>query len=169
VSSNTFNSLPSLVAEEESIEAVNQGRLRDGYLSPSERRNEKNLGPTGPFRHFVEEYIAEGAAAHYQTEAFNKVQGSLGKFFRYVIESEQVENIDEIRPSTVTRFLQAELQRGIRNKMIIGHISTFFDWMICSRYSDCGNPLVPPMHRPLVGPYDYKNRPLKEKDTDNNE
>ncbi len=166
--SNTPTTLSSIAPEEESMEVVYHGRLRDGYLSPSERRKEKILGPTGPFRHFVEEYIADGAAAHYRKEAFNKVQRSLGKFFRYVVKSEQIENIDDIRPSTVTRFLQAELQRGIRNKMIIGHISRFFDWMICSRHSDYGNPLVPPLHRPLVGLYDYNNRRLKEKDADSN-
>jgi hypothetical protein len=169
MSNNTPESLPSIATEAGSMESVYPGRLRDGYLSPSELRNEKNLGPTGPFRHFIEEYIGKGAAAHYKMEAFNKVQGSLGKFFRYVAQSERIVDIDEIRPSTVTRFLETEMKRGIRNKMIIGHISTFFDWMICSRHSDCGNPVVPPMHRPLVGIYNYNNRLLREKGAQDNE
>jgi hypothetical protein len=110
--------------------------------------------------------MATSVIHNYQPIAYRRVRGSLGKFFRYVFQTERIDTLDQIRPSTVTRFIAAECQLGIRNQIIIGHISMFFAWAIYEQRCDCGNPVVRRMHRELFERASEADKSREEGNTD---
>ena len=150
-------------SDEEPTSAGNQcAKLRDGYLTQDARRTELILGPTGAFRPLVELYMKSVAPNHYKAEDLFRVRGSMGKFLRFVVQNQHIEEILEIRPSTVTAFIRGELERGVRNRIVVGHLSRFFEWLVCDFGIDLGNPVVPRMHRALLGESKVSNGSYEE-------
>jgi hypothetical protein len=153
VSSNAPNSVVSERVPEPSTEtAKNNIVFRESYQPPDRRRAELILAPTGPFRPLIEEYLATAAVNHYSPVTFGQARRNLGSFFQFVVESEHIETLDDIRPSTVTRYINAERMRGIRscNRNLLNCVSTFFVWLIAQGRYDRGNPVVKRYHRPLI-------------------
>jgi hypothetical protein len=156
MSSNTVSLQPTSEPLTDTVKKI--GSFRDDYQSPDRRRIELILAPTGPFRPVVEEYLSTAAANKYAPTLLTHVRGSLGKFFRFAAESEGLETLNQNRPSTITRFIESERQRGVRYlNNTIGHLSTFFDWAVCGHHCDCGNPVVSGMHRRLLWPSEENN------------
>jgi len=105
------------------------------------------FGPTGAFRHIIERYLEQVAPAFYKVPTLRHVRGDLARFFRFVVLNEGIEDLEQIRPSTVTRFIEAERERGIRGHLFLGELARFFDWLISEDFYDRGNPVVSSMHR----------------------
>jgi hypothetical protein len=110
------------------------------------RRADAILAPTGGFRPIIERYLAD-VAARKNGRPLVQIRGSLALFFRYVVLVEGINDLDQIRPSTVTRFIEAERSRGIRNRLFIGRVATFFVWLISEGLYDRGNPVITRLQR----------------------
>lgn len=120
---------------------------RAGYLPPDVRWNELILGPTGPFRPLIEKYLATTAPNFYRGQDLVKIRGNLGKFFRFVAQDLAVTQLDEIRPSTITKYIARERSAGMRSHLFLGQLSTFFVWVISEELYDRGNPVINRLHR----------------------
>jgi site-specific recombinase XerD len=131
---------PSASTDGELAYALEQERLRN-------RRADLMYGHTGAFRPLLEHYVEQVARARYSPRTFARLRGSITRFFRYVVMNEQIEDLEEIRPSTVTRFIDAERARGVHHILFIGELSVFFEWLISEGRYDRGNPVVSSMHR----------------------
>ena len=148
MSINAVKQFPSQTATEGQTLAPNQCvRARDGYQTPAVRRAELMLGPTGPFRGLIERYMVTVAANHYKPEGLVRVRGNLGKFFRFLVQDLGIEDLDQIRPSTITRFIERERAYGLSNHNFLGHLASFFVWVISLETYDRGNPVINRLHR----------------------
>jgi integrase len=105
---------------------------------------ECTLAPMGAFRETVEEYLSLDTTRAESTMA--GVRLSLSKFFTYIVEVENVHVLDDITSKMVTRFLVAERDRGMTSCNSIGHVSTFFNWMMSHDLFDNRNPVIPRIH-----------------------
>lgn len=131
---------PPTIAPYELTYALEQERLRN-------RRAELMYGPTGAFRPLIERYVEQVAPERYSPRTYARLRGSIARFFRYVVMNEQIDDLEQIRPSTVTRFIEAERSRGVHHVLFIGELSVFFEWLISEGLYDRGNPVVSSMHR----------------------
>jgi hypothetical protein len=151
VCSNQANPLPSQVAAGELAEAPNVGaQTRPDYQTQAVRRAELILGPTGPFRPLIEQYLATVVPGYYKPTTVAQVRSSIGKFFRFIVQNQRIQDLDQIRPSTITRFIELERDRGLTSMNFIGHISSFFVWLISLELYDRGNPVIARLHRPKM-------------------
>jgi hypothetical protein len=125
-------------------------RARDGYQTPDVRRTELILGPTGPFRSLIVRYMAEAASTKYIAKDLVKVRGDIAKFFRFVVLDLRIEDIDAIRPSTITRYVERQRAEGYLTFLFLGRLATFFTWVISLELYDHGNPVVNRIHRPMM-------------------
>ena len=149
--SNQANPIPPQVTAEALAEAPNVGvQPRPGYQAPAVRRAELILGPTGPFRPLIEKYLATVVPNYYKPNTLIQVRSSIGKFFRFVVQDQHIEELDQIRPSTITRFIETERGRGLTSINFVGHISSFFVWLISLELYDRGNPVIARLHRPKM-------------------
>jgi len=147
-STNTSTSQATTVATTAPCNPI--GSVRAGYQFPSDRRIEMLFAPTGPFRPLMEEYLATAAKTIYKPGTLKHIPGSLAKFFRFVVEEERLDSFDRITPGTITRFIEAELRRGVTTRNFVGDLSTFFVWAISEHHSANGNPVIGSIHRPLT-------------------
>jgi integrase len=67
-------------------------------------------------------------------------------FFRYVVQVEKITNLDDIRSGVITRLIAEERKRGITSRVFVGHLSTFFGWLIAEERYHRGNPVVSRFH-----------------------
>ena len=125
-------------------------QAREGYLPPAVRRAELILGPTGPFRPLIERYMREAAPSRYIPKDLVKVRCDIASFFRFVVHDLHIEDLDEIRPSTVTRFVEKRRADGYTTYLFLGRLATFFVWVIEVGLYDNGNPVVNRLHRPMM-------------------
>jgi integrase len=107
---------------------------------------ERILGPTGPFRAVIEDYMKTSAANYYSPGTLGTVRVSLAKFFRFAAQIEKVSVLDAIRPAMITRFISVERERGLTGRNFVGHLSTFFATMIAEERYDRANPVVSRIH-----------------------
>lgn len=146
--SNEPNPISSQAAAEVLAEATNVSlHARPDYQPPAVRRANLILGPTGPFRPLIERYLATVVPSYYKPETLVQVRSSVGKFFRFVVQDQGIKDLDQIRPSTITRFIESERGRGLTSMNFIGHISSFFVWLISLELYDRGNPVIARLHR----------------------
>jgi hypothetical protein len=146
--SNPLNPLPSQAIVEESSEAIIQtARLRDGYLTTAQRRTEQILAPTGPFKPLLEKYMATVAPNRYKAVDLVKVRGDIGKFLRFVVQDLRIVDLDQIRPSTITRYIERQRANGLTSHNFLGHLASFFVWLISQELYDRGNPVINNLHR----------------------
>ena len=113
-------------------------------------RKELILRSAGAFRPVLEEYLNTGVLGIYVPPIRNFVRASLSRFFRFLVEQEVLNELEQIRPSTITRFIADQRYSGARNYNLVGKLSSFFDWAIITTRMDVGNPVVPKLHRPQV-------------------
>jgi len=145
---NELNPIPSQLAAEESAEAPKVGpHARPDYQPTAVRRADLILGPTGPFRPLIERYLETVVPIYYRRATLIQVRSSIGKFFRFVVQEQRIQDLDQIRPSTITRFIESERGRGLTSINFIGHISSFFVWLISLELYDRGNPVIARLHR----------------------
>ncbi len=107
---------------------------------------ERVLAPTGPFRPLIEEYMRSAAGNMYRAGTLPTVRVSLGKFFRFVNQSERISDLEEIGPSVITRFIAHERERGLTCRNFVGHLSTFFGWLTGEERLKRPNPVIPRIH-----------------------
>jgi integrase len=107
---------------------------------------ERILGPTGPFRPLIEEYMRSGAISIYRSGTLPNVRVSLGNFFRFVAQIEKISTLAAIKPPVITRFIVHEHERGLSCRNFVGHLSTFFRWLIAEQRFDQANPVIPRIH-----------------------
>lgn len=107
---------------------------------------EQIMGPTGTFRPLIEDYMATGAANYYALGTLNTVRVSLSRFFRFVAQVEQITQLDDIRPTIITRFIATEVERGLTSRNSVGHLATLFNWLIAEERYDRANPVVSRIH-----------------------
>ena len=151
MSSNTDCPITSPATVEIPIGAPSQfPQLSDTRPSNAVRRADLVLGPTGPFRPLIERYLTTVVPAYYKASTLLQVRSSIGKFFRFVVQNQHIDELDNIRPSTITRFIEVERARGLTGINYIGHISSFFVWLISLELYDRGNPVISRLHRPKM-------------------
>jgi integrase/recombinase XerD len=110
------------------------------------------MAPTGGFRTLIEEYMSGAAANYYAVGTLSNVRVSLSMFFRYVVQVEKISSLDDIRPGVITRLIAAERKRGITSRVYVGHLATFFRWLIDEERYDRGNPVVSRIHSQRSAP-----------------
>jgi site-specific recombinase XerD len=88
--------------------------------------------------------------SYYKLNTLVQVRSSIAKFFRFVVREEHINELDQIRPSTISRFIEVERERGLTGINFIGHISSFFVWVISLELYDRGNPVISRLHRPKM-------------------
>jgi integrase len=125
-------------------------RVGKKYFCSDEHRRahttERILGPTGPFRALIAEYMSTAAANYYSPGTLPTVRVSLAKFFRFVAQIEKITELDAVRPAVITRFIALERERGLTGRNFVGHLSTFFATMIAEERYDRANPVVSRIH-----------------------
>ena len=119
--------------------------LRGGAPAGVGKRNDI-LGPTGPFRPVLKEYMAVQAPNYYSASTLSTVRSSLAKVLRYAAQVEKFQSVEEIRPAMVTRFIAVERDRGLTSRSFVGHLSTFFAWLIAEERYHLANPVVARIH-----------------------
>lgn len=107
---------------------------------------ERILGPTGPFRALIEEYMAAAAANYYSPGTLPTARVSLAKFFRFAVQVEKITVLDNIRPAVITRFIAHERARGLTCRNFVGHLSTFFGTLIAEEKYGRANPVISRIH-----------------------
>ncbi len=123
---------------------------------------ERVLGPTGPFRALIEEYMATAAANYYAPGTLPTVRVSLAKFFRFAAQIEKITALDAVRPAAITRFIALERERGLTGRNFVGHLSTFFATMIAEERYGRANPVVSRIHSQRGAPAEA--RPYTDQD-----
>ncbi len=129
-----------------------------------ERAHETELimGPTGKFRPLIDEYMSTGAANFYSLGGLSNVRVSLAKFFRFAVQLEKTTTLEDIRPSAITRFIAFERARGLTSRNFVGHLATFFRWLIAEERYQKASPVVARIHSQRNGP--AQPRPYTDKD-----
>jgi hypothetical protein len=138
---------PSEAVEESTNAIIQIARLRDGYRTASHHRTEQILAPTGTFRPLVEKYMATVAPNRYKAVDLIKVRGSIGKFLRFVVQDLRIVDLDQIRPSTITCYIERQRANGLTSHNFLGHLASFFVWLISQELYDRGNPIINNLHR----------------------
>lgn len=123
---------------------------------------ERVLGPTDSFRPLIEEYLSAGAPNMYRQGTLPTVRVSLAKFFRYVVRAEKLSQLESIGPAVVTKFIAHERERGLTSRNFVGHLSTFFGWLIAEQRFNRPNPVVPRIHNQRGAP--TSARPYSDRD-----
>ncbi len=150
MSSNSVTPLPLSEVELSSVTPDQLTGVHHDSQQAALRRADLILGPTGPFRPLIEQYLAAVATTGISGRPLTQIRGNIALFFRYVVLVEKINDLDQIRPSTVTRFIEAERARGIRNRLFIGRLTVFFVWLIEQGLYDRGNPVITRLHRRLL-------------------
>jgi hypothetical protein len=157
------------VCPSESLETDAGVRLRDGYMTGSERRGEILLGGTGPFRGLLEEYIGSVAPRIYRPGYCVQVRCSLAGFLRFVNQELGFEDLELIRPSTIASYIQWLRGHGYHSSNFLGHLSSFFGWLASIGKYDRGNPVIHRFHREMMtapnspeAPSGYDEKPVTE-------
>ncbi len=123
---------------------------------------EQILGPTGVFRGLIDEYMSTAAANYYAPGTLPTVRVSLAKFFRFAVQVEKAARLTDIRPGVITRFIAVERERGLTSRSFVGHLSTFFAWLIAEERYDRANPVVSRIHSQRGAPAEA--RPYNDRD-----
>ncbi len=123
---------------------------------------EQILGPAGPFRSLIEEYMTVMAPTYYRSGTLATVRVSLAKFFRFSALIEKLTDLEQVRPAVITRFIAHERERGLTGRNFVGHLSTFFRWAIAEERYTLANPVVPRIHSQRGAPAEA--RPYSDKD-----
>ena len=123
---------------------------------------EQILGPTGVFRSLIEEYMSAAAPNYYAPGTLSTVRVSLAKFFRSAVQDQKIASLDDIRPGVVTRFIAVERERGLTSRNFVGHLATFFNWLIAEERYDRANPVVSRIHSQRGAP--AEPRPYNDQD-----
>jgi site-specific recombinase XerD len=108
----------------------------------------------------IEEYMSTAAVIYYAPGTLPTIRVSLSTFFRHVVREENIGLISDVRPSVMTRFIAHERARGRTSGTIIGHISTFFRWLIAEERYERANPVVGRIHSQRNAP--ASPRPYKD-------
>lgn len=121
--------------------------VRGGYRTGEDQRAEFILGPTASFRKLIEMYLATVAPTIYEKKDLTTVRNSIGSFFRFLVSDLQIDDLELIRPSTITRYIEFRSRLGYTSHNFLGHLSSFFLWLTSTGRYDRGNPVVNRLHR----------------------
>ena len=73
-----------------------------------------------------------------------------GVKFRRIGFNLQIDDLELIRPSTVTQYIEFRSQLGYTSHNFLGHLSSFFLWLTSTGQYDRGNPVVNRFHREQI-------------------
>jgi len=121
----------------------------DSKKCESQFHAERLLVPTGTFGDIIERFLS--STIDYRATTLPDVRLSLAHFFAFVVR-EGITRIEDIRPSMITKWIKHERDRGITRSNFIGHISTFFGWLIVEEIVDMSNPVIPRRHSQCSSP-----------------
>lgn len=125
-------------------------QTHEKFVEANALRAELILGPTGPFRPLIERYMKEEAPNRYVAKDLVTIRGDVASFFRFVVGDLQIKDLDQIRPSTITRYVEKRRADGYSSFLFLGKLATFFVWAISLGLYDNGNPVVARVHRKLA-------------------
>lgn len=111
---------------------------------------ERLLTPTGTYRSIIDRYLT--TTTKYRATTLPSVRLSLAHFFAFVVQEERINRFEDIRPSAVSHYIRHERDRGITHRNFIGHVSTFFGWLIVEEGVDMANPVVRGRHSQASAP-----------------
>jgi len=123
---------------------------RDGYRDGEAQKNEFVLGPTCSFRGVIQEYLESFAPTIYKKRDLTTVRSSIGMFFRFVANDLYIDDLDFIRTSTITLYIEYRRRQGYASFNFLGHLSSFFVWLTSTGRYDRGNPVVRRLHRDTI-------------------
>lgn len=103
------------------------------------------MSAAGPLEPILEDYIFH--TSHYADSTLLSVKTNLARFARYIYEELGITLFENVRPSTISIYMEHEKQRGIKSTNTIGHLSTFFNWLIVENDLDIRNPVVRLFHK----------------------
>lgn len=107
--------------------------------------DDRIMGPTGPHRSILEEYILR--TSHYADSTLPCVKTNLARFARYIYQVLGIKQFTSVRPSVISQYMKHEKKRGITSTNTIGHLSTFFNWLIVEHDLDIRNPVIRGFHK----------------------
>lgn len=125
---------------------------------------ERQLADTGCFRPQIESYMAGDAKIRYRASTLPTVQTSLAKLFRFAVK-EGISDVNDIRSATITKFISHEQERGTVHRTYLGHITTFFNFLIEEEVYEHPNPVIPRRHYQKLGgaaPRPYNDAQMAE-------
>lgn len=108
------------------------------------------LDPASSFWSIIDHYLS--ATTDYRATTLPDVRLCLAHFFAFVVQEEKIDQIEHIRPSTISHYIRHEQERGITHRNFIGRISTFFGWLISEEIVDMANPVIPRRHSQASAP-----------------
>ena len=127
--------------------AFDEPSKRVGNISGKAWRAELILSQTGRFRPLIEEYLATVAPKNYKAKDVSTVRVSIGMLFRYIVQDLHIDDLDLVRPSTITRYIDSRRALGYLSFTFLGHIASFFSWLAYRGDYDRGNPVIRRFHR----------------------
>jgi site-specific recombinase XerD len=101
--------------------------------------------PAGPLRELLEDYTRY--TSHYADNTLPCVKTNLARCARYLFQERGIERWEDVRPLAISKFIHHEKKRGIKSTNTIGHLSTFFNWLIAERDLDIRNPVIRKFHK----------------------
>ena len=138
-------------------------RRGTAFLNIEHRANfllEKNLSRCGNLRNVAREYLSTFVPLHYRNPKGAK--SSIFPFFHWCAAN-GIDELNEVRPATITRYLASCRQSGKKTPHYrVSDLSTFFCWAISEERYLAGNPVVSRIHtqkRTMPAP-----RPLADRD-----
>jgi integrase len=113
------------------------------HYRASERK--RIMSPAGPLEPILEDYILH--TSHYADSTLPCVKTNLARFARYIYGELGIALFESVRPSTISKYMEREKKRGIKSTNTIGHLSTFFNWLIVEKDLDIRNPVIRLFHK----------------------
>jgi site-specific recombinase XerD len=139
----------------------NKGKGR--YCSWDHRRlytRKRALELSGPFGPGIEEYLK--LTNIYGERTLGAVKATLFQFAAF-IHSEGIENLEDVAPQVITRFMAHERERGLTRGNYISRVKSYFDWLIVEGRVKMLNPVIARHHyenNPPDQPRPYSNEDL---------
>jgi site-specific recombinase XerD len=107
--------------------------------------NDRIMGGTGPLGLILVEYTIGN-----QFYAQSSIQGAktnLARAARFFHGELKLNSWEDVRPEHISKLINAEKKRGMKSTNIIGHLATFFGWLIAVKGIYILNPVIRKFHK----------------------
>jgi site-specific recombinase XerD len=99
----------------------------------------------GPFFDVLKEYLEGAAKNNYKPSTWEGARTNLLNFCAF-LQKKGVSDLRSVRPRTITGYIRAERDRGLKSDNYIGHISAMFKWLEAEERV-AHNPVIPSIHK----------------------